>query len=118
MSCRDGEFGPARAPFLAATITTAWKPKGYDSPQIIVSSIHDFLVQTLEGACSEPVFEEKMVTTDVKIRGGIAQAWAQYRARFGKHGFIKQWGGTDAFTLLKHDGHWKIVSLVFLADTE
>jgi hypothetical protein len=120
MSCSDGTFVPAFESHFwpGATVSTVWKPKGYERQQVVVTSVHDFVAQTPERACSEPIFEEKMDTAEVKIHNGLAQVWAHYQARFGKPGSLKQWIGIDAFTLLKHDNQWKIVSLVFRAESE
>lgn len=51
-----------------------------------------------------------------RIRGDLAHAWAGYDARFGELGKIQEWSGIDAFTLMKHEGRWRIVSLAFEAE--
>jgi hypothetical protein len=53
-----------------------------------------------EGACSQPIFEEKFTAADVKVHNGLAQVWAHYAARFGPQSAIEEWNGIDAFTLL------------------
>lgn len=120
MSCSNGKFVPAFESHFwpGATISTVWKPRGYDKRQVVVTSVRDFVAQTHEGACSEPIFEEKMDAAEVKIHNGLAHVWAHYQARFGKPGSVKEWSGIDAFTLLKHENEWKIVSLVFRAESE
>jgi hypothetical protein len=70
-----------------------------------------------EGACSQPIFEEKFTAADVKVHNGLAQVWAHYAARFGPQSAIEEWNGIDAFTLLKHENRWRIVSLVFRPDS-
>jgi hypothetical protein len=119
MSCKDGQLLPAFQTHFwsGATITTIWPPSGQDKPQVLVIPVQDFVRQASAGPCSRPVFEEKMENAEVKIHNGLAQVWARYSARFGKPASLDEWSGIDAFTLLKHDGQWKIVSLVFRADS-
>jgi hypothetical protein len=120
MSCKEGHLLPAfQAHFWSgATITTIWQPKGHDKPEVIVTPIQDFVLQSPEGPCSQPIFEEKMKNAEIKIHHGLAQVWARYNARFGKQADLDNWSGIDAFTLLKHDSQWKIVALVFRSDSE
>ena len=56
--------------------------------------------------------------TDARITrsGNLAQAWVHYHARFGDPGELMEWSGIDAFTLLYHDGEWKIVEIVYTPD--
>jgi hypothetical protein len=119
MSCKDGRLLPAyQAHFWpGATITTIWQPKGHDKPEVLVTPVQDFVLQASAGPCSQPIFEEKMRNAEIKIHNGLAQVWAHYSARFGKPAKVDAWSGIDAFTLLKHDNKWKIVSLVFRADS-
>jgi hypothetical protein len=119
MSCKEGHLLPTfQAHFLSgATITTILQPKERDKPQVLVTPVQDFVLQSPAGPCSQPVFEEKMENAEVKIHNGLAQVWAHYSARFGKLANLDEWSGIDAFTLLKHDSQWKIVSLVFRADS-
>ena len=53
---------------------------------------------------------------EVRVQGNLVQVWARYQARFGEPGNVVEWSGVDALTLMKHDGHWRIVALVFAAD--
>ena len=119
MSCNNGKFGAGFASHFwpGATITTIWKGKGDDQPRVLVMSVPEFIAQTPEGACSQPIFEENMNAAEVKIHNGLAQVWAHYQARFGKPGSVEQWEGIDAFTLLQHKNRWKIVSLAFRAES-
>lgn len=96
-----------------ATITTVWQPPGEEEDRVVVTPVPEFVARAPEGPGSREIFEERMLEAEVRVSGGLAQAWARYRARFGDPGEVSEWDGTDAFTLLKHDGRWKIVSLVF-----
>jgi hypothetical protein len=39
--------------------------------------------------------------------------WAHYTARSGDSTDVATWRGLDAFTLMKHDGRWRIVALAY-----
>jgi hypothetical protein len=99
-----------------ATITTVWQPPGEDRPRILIQTIHEFVRRAPEGLGSKPVFEERMRDAEVKVGEKLAQVWARYDARFGDPGAVREWQGTDAFTLLEHDGSWRIAALVFAGD--
>jgi hypothetical protein len=96
-----------------ATITTAWIQPGDSIETVDVTTIDDFIRETPMGPDSKPVFEEKMTDFRIEVQGDLAQAWVSYEATFGKPDSLMHWQGTDLFTLLRHNGNWKIVSLVF-----
>jgi hypothetical protein len=98
-----------------ATITTAWKAPGDSLPAVDVTTIDDFIKEAPLGPGSQPVFEEKMKDSRVQVQGNIAEAWVEYEAKFGKPDSLLEWSGTDVFTFFRHNGEWKIVSLVFEA---
>jgi len=102
-----GHFWPG------ATITTTWQPQGEDLPRVVVTGVPDFVAQAPEGPGSKAIFEERMTGAETRIEGGLAQVWARYEAKFGDPGAVQEWSGIDAFTLMKHDGQWKIVALAF-----
>ena len=99
-----------------ATITTVWRPPGEDADRVVVTSVPEFVERAPQGPGSREIFEERMTEAEVRVSGGLAQAWASYAARFGDPGEVTEWEGTDAFTHLEHDGRWRIVSLVFASD--
>ncbi|HSM16741.1 MAG TPA: nuclear transport factor 2 family protein [Gemmatimonadales bacterium] len=99
-----------------ATITTAWQPPGEPFVRVDAQTIPEFIERAPEGPDSRAVFSEELVSADIRVTGGLAQAWVRYRARFGDPGDIAEWEGTDAFSLLAVDGQWKIVSLAFASD--
>ena len=96
-----------------ATITTIWQPDGEKAQRVFVSTIPEFVAQAPKGPGSKPIFEETMTGATVTAKGNLAQVWAGYEAKFGEPGKVAEWRGTDAFTLMKHEGRWRIVSLVF-----
>lgn len=96
-----------------ATLTTIWAPPGETAPRVVTLTVPDFVAQAPLGPGSKPIFEERMLAVEVSAQGPLVQAWARYRARFGDPGQVAEWTGIDAFTLMKHDGRWKIVSLAY-----
>ena len=99
-----------------ATITTIWQPPGEPRERVATTSVPEFVANAPAGPDSKPIFEERMTGCEVRISGDLAQAWARYHARFGEPRNVAEWTGTDAFTLMKHDGSWRIVSLAFASD--
>jgi hypothetical protein len=99
-----------------ATLTTVWQPPDEDSLRVFVTSVPAFVAQAPEGPGSQPVFEERMTDAEVRADAGLAQVWARYEARFGRPDSLATWTGIDAFTLMRHDGRWKIVSLAYAAE--
>lgn len=99
-----------------AIITTAWQPPGEAAVRVDVQTVPEFVERAPEGPGSKAVFSEEMLSADIRVSGGLAQAWVRYRAQFGDLGAVTEWEGTDAFSLLAVDGQWKIVSLTFAAD--
>jgi hypothetical protein len=114
-SARDWEAFASHF-WKGATITTVWQPAGEPAERVVVTSIPDFVAQAPQGPGSKPIFEEKMTSADVRVFQNLAQVWACYDARFGDQGSVMEWSGLDAFTLMKHDGSWKIVALAFSAE--
>jgi hypothetical protein len=99
-----------------AIITTAWQPPGESDVRVDVQTVPAFVERAPEGPGSKAVFSEEMLSADIRVSGGLAQAWVRYRAEFGDLGNVTEWEGTDAFSLLAVGGQWKIVSLTFAAD--
>jgi len=99
-----------------ATLTTVWQPPGEPTPRVVVTPIPEFIAKAPEGPGSKPIFEEKMTSAEMRIHGNLAQVWARYEAKFGEPGQVAEWSGIDAFTLMKHDGRWRIVSLAYTGE--
>lgn len=99
-----------------AMMATVWQPPGEPVERVVATSIPDFVAMAPQGPGSREIFEERLVTADLTISGDLAQAWVRYAARFGDPGDIAEWEGTDAFTLLRHDGQWRITSLAYVPE--
>ncbi len=99
-----------------ADITTIWQPPGEDRMRVDPTSVEEFIAAAPRGPGSRSIFEERMISFEVRIFRNLAQAWVRYHARFGEPGDILEWEGIDAFTLLELNGQWKIAALVFAGD--
>jgi len=99
-----------------ATITTIWQKPGDNKKDVNITTIEDFVSQTHLGPDSQPIFEENMTDANISVKGNIATAWVNYEARFGSKENLMEWAGKDLFTLMKHEGKWRIVSLAFESD--
>jgi len=96
-----------------ATLTTVWQPPGEDARRVVTTTVPEFVRLAPQGPDSKPIFEERMDSSDVRLAGNLAHVWAHYTARFGDSTDVVTWRGIDAFTLMKHDGRWRIVALAY-----
>ncbi|MGH7562487.1 MAG: hypothetical protein ACRENB_15885 [Gemmatimonadales bacterium] len=94
-------------------MATVWQPPGRPRPVVEAVPVDTFIARAPSGPGSKPIFEERMTGLVVRSHGNLAQAWATYTARFGEPGNVATWEGLDAFTLLRHEGTWRIVSLSY-----
>lgn len=96
-----------------AALTTVWQPPGDPGPRVVATTVPEFVRQAPAGPGSQPIFEERMLSLEVRTARNLAQAWARYEVRFGRREALRTWRGIDAFTLLRHDGRWKITALAY-----
>lgn len=96
-----------------AIMATVWQRDTSSSPQLYAESSVDFIKQAHMGPASKPIFEEHMTSIKIMQQGNLAVVWADYDARFGDQTKIETWSGIDAFSLLRHEDQWKIVSLSY-----
>jgi ketosteroid isomerase-like protein len=99
-----------------ARLTTIWQPPGEPAERVVATSITEFIAQAPQGPGSREIFEEKMTSAEALGSGDLAVVWAHYSARFGDPGDVREWTGIDAFTLLRHDGRWRIAALAYSND--
>jgi hypothetical protein len=99
-----------------ATLTTIWAPTGETEERVVATTVSEFVAQAPLGPGSREIFEERMTSARITVHGDLAQAWTEYEARFGDPGDVAEWTGIDAFTLLRHEGEWRISSLAYVAD--
>ncbi|HKJ92350.1 MAG TPA: DUF4440 domain-containing protein, partial [Longimicrobiales bacterium] len=108
-SAFTGHFWPG------ATLTTVYQPADEHAPRVVTTSVPAFVAQATEQASSRTL-RERMVDADVVVMGNIAQVRAHYEAHVRGRDGTHVWRGTDAFTLMKHGGEWRIVSLAYTAN--
>jgi hypothetical protein len=97
-----------------ATLTTPWQPPGDSAIRVMPTTIEQFIEQAPLGPGSREIFEERMDSARVRGSAALAQVWSWYSARFGDPGQVEAWTGTDAFTLIRHEGRWRIASLAYV----
>lgn len=100
-----------------ATLTTPWQPPDDSVVRVIATRVEDFVEQAPLGPGSRAIFEERMDSSRVRGSANLAQVWAWYSARFGDPGIVSEWSGVDAFTLVRHEGRWRIAALVYVSDS-
>ncbi|MGH7501680.1 MAG: nuclear transport factor 2 family protein [Longimicrobiales bacterium] len=100
-----------------ATLTTVWQQPGDSMPRVNVTTVDRFIDLAPEGPGSREIFEEKLTSAEVRADDQLAQVWAKYEARFGDPGDVREWSGTDAFTLMLHEGRWRIVSVAYVSSS-
>lgn len=96
-----------------ASLTTIWQTESDSVPGIFSVSIDEFIDQTPQGPDSQPIFEERMISHEISVKGNLAQAWVKYEAKFGTDENLMQWKGYDQFSLIRFKGEWRIVSIVY-----
>lgn len=99
-----------------ATLATVWRPPGEDRERVETITVEEFIERAPRGPGSKEIFEERMLSLEVQLSLPVAQARARYAARFGDPGNVREWKGTDVFTLVRHEQRWRIVSVAYAAD--
>lgn len=98
-----------------AVLTTIWQSEEDSVPVLYTNTITQFLEQTEAGPDSQPIFEERMLNSDISVKNGLASAWVDYEAKFGTQESLMEWTGTDLFSLIRHEGRWYIASLSYVS---
>lgn len=101
-----------------ASLTTVWQPPGEAAPRVVFTSIDDFIANAGQGPDSKPIFEENLLSQEVRILENLGQVWARYEARFGDSTSVSTWRGVDAFTWMMHDGEWRIASMAYTNEAD
>ena len=99
-----------------ATLATVWRPPGEERERVETVTVEEFVERAPQGPGSKEIFEERMTSLEIRRFLPIAQARARYEARFGDPGNVREWEGTDVFTLVRHEQRWRIVSVAYAAD--
>jgi hypothetical protein len=96
-----------------ATLSVVWQPPSAAAPLLETVTVDTFIARAPQGPGSKPIFEERLNWVTITIHRNLAHAWASYRARFGDSARVDTWEGFDAFTLMRHDGVWRIAALAY-----
>ncbi len=113
----DRDWDAYRSYFIdSAILVTLWQPAGSKETGIFHATIEEFIKKTPEGPDSQPIFEERMIRSQIEVQGKMAVAWVDYEAKFGTPENLMEWTGKDLFTLIKWKDTWKIVSLTYVGD--
>ena len=115
LSARDWTMLPASF-WPDATLTTIWQPPGEPAQRVWATTVPAFIAAAPEGPDSQPIFEERPTSMELRVEGPLASAWVRYRARFGAPDALVCWTGTDLFTLIRHDEKWRIASVAYVSD--
>lgn len=99
-----------------ATLVTVRQPPGEPAPRVLMLTLPEFIRQAPAGPGSLPVFEKRLVGMEARMHGDLAQVWARYEARAGRPDSLRTWRGVDAFTLMRHEARWRIVTLAYSGD--
>ena len=94
-------------------LATVWQPPGEPRAVVDAVPVDTFIARAPSGPDSKPISEERLTGLVVRSHGKLAQAWATYSDRFGESGNVATGEGLDAFTLIRHEGTWRIVSLSY-----
>ena len=99
-----------------ATVSMVQKPRDEAAPRIVVTPIPEFLARLQKMTEGKSVYEEKMSSGEALVQGGVAHVWSRFEAKVGDATKVHAWTGVDAWTMLRHGGAWKIVSLAVTED--
>jgi hypothetical protein len=115
LSARDWEALGSRF-WPGAGLATLRQGQGQDRTRVQTVSIEEYLERSPAALGAQPVFEALLRGAEARVSGPLAQVWARYDARSGSLEAPLRWTGVDAFSLLRHGGQWRIVSIAFAAE--
>ena len=97
-----------------AILVTIGQPSGETEERVVITPISSFLAEAAKAQTPAEEFESWLIDSKVRIQGRVAQVWARFGARLKvpAGAEVMEWEGTDAFTLLRHGGTWRITSLI------
>lgn len=96
-----------------ATLVTIRSPGLGATPAVVVLRIGDYVQRRLgDGARSTPL-RIALESSRIETLGSVASAITHYRAVDPSGSEAQSWRGADLFSLVRHEGEWRIASLVF-----
>jgi hypothetical protein len=96
-----------------ATLVTIRSPGLGAPPSVVVLSIGDYIVRHGNGGSRGSKLRIELDTRRIESVGSIASAITHYRAIDSSGQEEQSWRGADLFSLVRHEGQWRIASLVF-----
>jgi hypothetical protein len=96
-----------------ATLVTIRSPGLGAPPSVVVLSIGDYIVRHGNGGSRGSRLRIELDTRRIESVGSIASAITHYRAIDSSGQEEQSWRGADLFSLVRHEGQWRIASLVF-----
>jgi hypothetical protein len=76
-----------------------------------------FIEMVRKNVEGKEIFEERMISGEVRAHGDLATVWSRFEGREGTGTEIREWSGVDAFTLVKHEGRWKVALIAVSQDS-
>jgi len=95
-----------------ATLVTIRSPSLGAPPTVVVMRIEDYVARQGSAGRAAPL-KLDMRTQRIETLGSIGSAVAQYDALDPSGAQTQGWHGADMFSLVLHNGEWRIASLVF-----
>lgn len=77
-----------------------------------VMSLDDY-IENVEELLHEVKFSEIEISHDVTVFGNVAQLASVYEYQLESAAATRSGRGVNFFTLIQHDGHWQIMSIVW-----
>ena len=100
-----------------ATIATIRKLAGAPRESVVVTLVDEYVDEVRALGPGTAPITLKLTARDVRFDGVVAQVLARFDASAQTHGEVHTWQGVDAFTLMLHDGVWRIAALAVGSST-
>lgn len=94
-----------------ATIATIRKPPGAAHETVVVTLVDEYVTDARGLSSNSVPITVTLSARDVRVDGMIAQVLARFEASTQSQSERHAWHGVDAFTLVLHDGEWRIAAL-------
>ncbi len=109
-----GEWTRMRQHFWPdATLVTIRSPGLGAPPAVVVMSIGDYIARHANGGGRGSTLRIELDSRRIENVGSIASAITHYRAIDTSGQEAQSWSGADLFSFVRHEGQWRIASLVF-----
>lgn len=96
-----------------ATLATIRSRALGEGSSVVVMRVEDYVRQHMGAGARETPLRIELETPDIQTTGSVASVVAHYRAVDPSGHEAQSWQGADVFSLVRHEGQWRIASLVF-----